>query len=990
MSITTTPQAAKAYALFDQPETVFTCQINQAFTTHDKTFTFAYDNATGSTANVKEGMTVLIGSTSGAYDKGITYVRKTPVAPNFYIGETSEIAFANNLYITVLEDWAVWSAYMFMSKNSTVYMKRDVVYADQHKKKKPVPIMGSDRVARYKGTAIAMSFNGASSYVYDSTISTYSWACSGASISGGSTATPTITFSAVRRYVVSLTITSAQGVSSVAYRIVNIWDSSSTNVAEVEIGSINGSYDVGGWSASFTVLSDATGIRPMSKAIIFSEEWYGGTEISYGTVTGSENIIMLGWVENETDSINIEGGSISFNLQGPDFWLEKTYNFTNFGISISAGYPTTWLEMQSLSPARALWHLIMWRTTLMFCVDVYLPTSTALATEVVAPAASLWEQIRQIGLNTLLAATCCDRYGRVFIEPEISLVTTTGRSGFPNRGSFSAADFESIGININRVTPTSQVLLSGITVSGTKGKPLFSLSRGHIPMRHGKPLRIANLVLETQALSNELCGNILEKENIPYSFSLQNLLYTNRLVDICPNQYITLSISANDNPRGISYSGNAIVKSIGINFSDGTWNTSWESIPETQNKLSVNGDIPKDPGDTPWVPPDFPPIVLPPVPPPPDPDPIPITPLGIVVVLLPGYGVWAMDTVDAFGKWYNVTSDFNWDPAELASINMMEVSPLGVAYLAGTGMKIWSQPVNYNTSFTVIEDGAYIGGIIGETGEISGLGFRVGTADGLVVVAGKEGSPLGGNKMATFALVGNSLENRYLNTTMFSNAWSGNLTNVDGKWYCSARMTDGWFAKMYRFTDDLTALDGAPNVYALGVIQTGYFHVAAYEADTLYTNKGDGRAPGILTASTFTPIGSPNSDSMAEYPNLLDCDPTGQYVIAAFNFYGSGDIRTSSDYGVTFSSVTNFPSMSYDGRAATSVKNGRVRYMNSAFCWLVTFNGTVYLDPDVPTVDYLHIFYTNDFGVTWQDWSGDIMSNGIIPQNITPRIIRNV
>lgn len=102
------------------PDTIIaTSRINQA--------AFSYPLAqltvdtTSNWTSVAAGMTVYVGSTSGAHDRGIYRVRKAGNSTTLFIAETSSgdpglmpqsirtAGFANNDYITVLQRWDLWS-----------------------------------------------------------------------------------------------------------------------------------------------------------------------------------------------------------------------------------------------------------------------------------------------------------------------------------------------------------------------------------------------------------------------------------------------------------------------------------------------------------------------------------------------------------------------------------------------------------------------------------------------------------------------------------------------------------------------------------------------------------------------------------------------------------------------------------------------------------------------------------------------------------------
>lgn len=78
-------------------------------------------DSTSGWSDVKAGMTVYVGSTAGAKDRGVYRVRLAPGGATLYIGETSSqdagelpiairsAGFADNDYITVLQRYDIWS-----------------------------------------------------------------------------------------------------------------------------------------------------------------------------------------------------------------------------------------------------------------------------------------------------------------------------------------------------------------------------------------------------------------------------------------------------------------------------------------------------------------------------------------------------------------------------------------------------------------------------------------------------------------------------------------------------------------------------------------------------------------------------------------------------------------------------------------------------------------------------------------------------------------
>lgn len=967
MTITTTPQKVKLYAFFDNPPTVFACRVNQTFDTHDMVHEFLYDGEDAyDYTDILPGMTILLGATMGGSEYGITYARKSASSSMIYCGETSEVDWQNDLYVTVLQDWGIWNESLMLTEAAVVYMKYDVAYSDQHTKLKPIPIIGSDRVIRYEGAPVTLAFDSSDSYVPGSTITEHLWICAGAIITDHTTATPSIEIDTPGRYVVEYTCTSALSVSSTTYRTIHVWSDQAYLVGEVTksafppsevvLASLAGDFQSGGWSFELSILSAATTIRTRSKVIIFAEEWYGNVKESYGSVVGAENIAAIGWVDSEQVSLNVEAGENGFSVKGVNFWLNQVYNFIPVGIEYSPSAPVAWTQMNPLTVDRALWNLIIWRSTVTNCVDVYLTGDTKTATELTAQPGTLWAQIQEIATNAIVATPCCDRYGRIFIEVEAVLLPNSGRSGITHTAAANHDMCESIDVNILSTTQTSQVVLSGVKVTGNDGDVLFSLSRGHIPLHYGTPVNMERLLLSTQTLSNELAGAILEKANVPYQFSFNNLLYNNRLVDICPRQFVTATIEAADNSRGIAYTGHVVVNNINLSFEDGSWSITWGAAPETFSILSTDGD---PPGDRPMPrKPTRKPKRLPVH--------IPTNPnLGLVVISIGGNGLWVMDTrvKNGFGSWYFVPDsvEYGWANFQLGTN--------GIAYSNLNSIDV----INLTPPVVLTIDESI-------TTQAIAAGIRLDT-NTYVLVKNSNEAP----KKAIFYKLNTAgtglvrmftIDNPLTNNPAFVN---GSLAFYKGIWYYTAH-NDGGTGETPEFYNTYVKINNVFSAeissYTTPVWQLYNRFIHALSADVQY---------GVCAAYVLTKMTN-NGVTQEAIPTVtpkiipvaiqqrISCDPTGQYLMIVSGVL-TYKFEKSDDYGDTWADITNFPSWSYDGRAATAIVPYVVYNLGSASTWIAVYTGTVYLTEATPTVNYLHMWYTADFGVTWIDISGDLRIN---------------
>src|SRR5919108_1016643 len=175
----TAGQWSKVYAAIFQPATIYTARINQTFSTLDGVLELIYDTPSGTLANVRADMTVLVGSSAGAHDVGIVRLRSID-ASKVYIGETSDVSFADNQYLTIIDDFGLWARQVKISAG-VPYMDGGTAYSNQHANFDPVPIMGTHRILKLTGASVSTQFNAASSYCLGSSISSYSWSAATAS-----------------------------------------------------------------------------------------------------------------------------------------------------------------------------------------------------------------------------------------------------------------------------------------------------------------------------------------------------------------------------------------------------------------------------------------------------------------------------------------------------------------------------------------------------------------------------------------------------------------------------------------------------------------------------------------------------------------------------------------------------------------------------------------------------------------------------------------
>jgi len=632
-------QRSKLFLAIHKPATVYTARVNQA-TFGDPVVRVTYDGGSGTLADVLVGMTMYVGTSAGAYDKGMVRIREEPTVTEFVIGESSEINWEDDDYLTVVDDFSLWSRHPVI-RGTTSEMDYDVDYQDQHTDLDPVVNMGSHHAIWLEEGGI-ITPDASTSWVLGSTISEYLWVADGASdTSDLDTATPTITYDTAGQYRISCKVTAANGKYTIGYRYVFVFDEDNLPITQFDLKSCSGSYDDGGWQFSVSLYDEvAVGdVRDRSLAILFAIDYYGTTQQSLGAFEGYENIIAVGWITSENLEYSSDFSRVDFDVRGPAYWLQQISGYP-VGMEYVDSGSAVWTDMDDLTVDHALWHLLHWRSTATLCMDIYKSGIESLASAMEAPIGNLWQQIETLAYESILARPACDRYGRLFIEIYTSFLVAADRAGVPVVMEMTKNDYEEpFNLERNTIPRTGMIEVSGITFDGTTAQPLFSRAPGIVLSRHGVSTSMDRMLLEDQDHCNQLSGLLYANQNNEYPNLDITLGENNRFIDIVPRQRVTLTIAIADFPRGIAWTTKKFLPlrvTYMFDSKTGIITTQLELEGETGAGVTVNDkpgvtiippqpveeniDDGVDPGDFPIFPPpdiNFPPYV--PTPPPENP-----------------------------------------------------------------------------------------------------------------------------------------------------------------------------------------------------------------------------------------------------------------------------------------------------------------------------------------------------------------------------------
>lgn len=678
-------QFSKLYLAVHNPTVVFSCRVNQAFTTKDKVVQITYDAPTGDYTDVIPGMTVWLGTTAGAWDAGQVRVRKAASSSILYVGENSDVFWADDLYATVVDEFSIWARHPRVLADTSVYMDYDVEYTDQHDDCAPVPVIGTHKCLWLTGESVSVDLDASNSWCPSAGEMTFLWESTGGSLSGETTATPTFTADAAGVYRIDCSVT-VGGATTTGRRYIFVYDAENQPFKPSLKSEPSGSYDNGGWEFSVGIVgpADQSIIRDRALAILFSMDFYDGIEASLGPIAGSENIKVVGYINGESINVNPVESTVAFEVKGPHAQIEALEEFID-GIEDTAGTPDAWTEIKNLTIDKCVWHLITWRSTISTAMDVYPSGDTRQALMLQSGEGNLMSQIND-NASAIAAKACCDRLGRMFIEVNLQMVPVSDRAGVPEVLELTKKDWTgAISITRNVQPKTSQVILSGVHYeTGTEGSAIFSLAPGHVFKRFGSTLSIERLLLESQSKANELAGLVLGWNNHEYDFEI-NTSGNNGMVDICPAQYVKLDISSADNSRGIPFAGRMIVREITMLFDSKTSAISYQWVGESESfpENNVDGDVPSESVDD-WDS-SVPPLPsLPPLPPLPvvypPPSAVPTNQPKVVIGASSTHGVIYTEDFDAeMPTWFFMNNGLS--ELDKLDIAQLIVTPGGMVYI---------------------------------------------------------------------------------------------------------------------------------------------------------------------------------------------------------------------------------------------------------------------------------------------------------------------
>jgi hypothetical protein len=570
----TRPQKTTLYMSIFQPRVVFQAQINGSLARGARTIPF--DNITsGAVAAVEVGMTLWVGSTAGAKDIGKIRI-KSKAASQFEVSENSNIAWADNLYITAIRYFELWPIFPRIIHNPAddedviFYKDYDLAYTNQNSILGTFPCAGNHQ-ALFAGEQVYYSATGSFNPLGD-TLS-YEWAFEGGTATGSASETPGfVTYPTPGHYVTRLMVSGSSGSNDTTYRYVSVYNrpgaGSSPPISRWEVSSLGGSRDEGGYTASFRI-HDTVSVDENSVVVLFSEDFYGSTKQSLGgNSPNNEKIFFVGYVLQNSIRKNYQHSYTEFSVGS---LTEVMKTALSFSVSVeSKASPAYWFELLDMDCRRAIYHYLKWHTTALSISDFQFLGTDYKIQFFDADRTSMYDAIDNLMRNTLLGKVVSDRQGKVWMEVDAraysnptgsftSVMEVTKRDwmnepnierAFSDRLSY----YEAGGIHYSGVSTGT---FSALLACAPGSAPSF---RGSIEMPDG-------LAIGGQPHLNSLVGNIYANVNSRLPRVAMEMAINTTNLDIAPQETVQMTLLAGDTVANIPVNGLYLPNSIDWRYS---------------------------------------------------------------------------------------------------------------------------------------------------------------------------------------------------------------------------------------------------------------------------------------------------------------------------------------------------------------------------------------------------------------------------------------
>lgn len=600
----TKPYFVNSFVHFSQPAIVLDASVNQASFTYPVN-QITYDNVVaGSHSNAAFGMTVCVYSSTGII-KGFTRVRLAPTSNTIYIGHVSngEIEFADNDRVVIYRDFRIFSRIPYINPDTGEQFKDlNISYSNQNENIPPKANAGVWIAGKpNSGNNLRVPLHSASSFAVaeGATISSRLWDIQdGTLITGALTDTDiTVDFPAGERWI-SLTVTDSNGTTHTAYSLIV----NNATPLEVEITSLSGSLEGGGWEMEVVINEDSIDILPGTPVIHWVEEYFGTEDGGLAGYSDRESIRFIGWVKDIKREIGPFKDSFRVKFIGHAARLQEIPAFSN--TLLRDATPTVWHEVEALTHWKAIYHQIYWHTTAHLMCDILRPTyynNYPVGGLDIDPSTA-FNQLKQLSSNVGAKFTV-NKHGILAFHSYNPITTAGEKAAKVVVVDLTSDDWlEQIDIATDITPKYAWIFGQGLLASASENPtPFLCRAPGNSPSQGGATETVGRQLVTSQAELNERIGNYYATKNTKYSPITIKVAHAGAVVDPCDLQYVTLTVDSASNKSGFALDeSNCLVTSVSISYDNEQANSkeTWTLEIEVDGPDAVTELIPSEDTET--------------------------------------------------------------------------------------------------------------------------------------------------------------------------------------------------------------------------------------------------------------------------------------------------------------------------------------------------------------------------------------------------------
>ena len=499
------------------PAVVFAARVNQTIFTYPLS-QVSYDGVTtGTYTDIRIGMTILFGTSAGAFNLGAQRVRAAPTDSILYFGRSSigvndgEVDLDDDIYITVVDLYQVWARPPYIDTDGTV--RKDPGLDVEWRTTTPPPKAnigpGVAGTINPGNSLLTVDFDGTASFATTegASITTYLWEVEDGTITVGTSASSaiTVTFPAGFRWV-HLTVTDSEGHSHTAHAPIFARDPADDETIHA-FQITNHRISQSGQSISVLVRESipASTYLPGTLALLWNGEPADAADRSH--------MIFIGWmgrVDHATE--DMETATLSDTTLELVDVAGRLKELPVFPMTVqddslrnTSKYPAiTWAHFVDLNLDYFMDYLFRWHTTAFSLAD-YTPSGTGsdyIATALASVGSNLWDQIARKAASLVPDyVLTCNRLGQLRVLPDPIIHEVADRTSTVQT-SLTAADWRDIRFYSRRHPPLHWLTSNAVQVGNTYPiTTLFCIAPGEAPGQgessqdHGEQLAINQLQL---------------------------------------------------------------------------------------------------------------------------------------------------------------------------------------------------------------------------------------------------------------------------------------------------------------------------------------------------------------------------------------------------------------------------------------------------------------------------------------------------------------